>query len=65
MCSNIPVFECEFSMSKRSIMALNFEGRGLVVVVVLVLVLVALVLVLVALVLVLGGVLVVRVADVF
>ena len=58
MCSNIPVFECEFSMSKRSIMALNFEGRGLVVVVVLVLVLVALVLVL-------GGVLVVRVADVF
>ena len=58
MCSNIPVFECEFSMSKRSIMALNFEGRGLVVVAVLVLVLVALVLVL-------GGVLVVRVADVF
>ena len=58
MCSNIPVFECEFSMSKRSIMALNFEGRGLVVVVVLVLVLVALVLVL-------GGVLVLRVADVF
>ena len=52
-------------MSKRSIMALNFEGRGLVVVVVLVLVLVALALVLVALVLVLGGVLVVRVADVF
>ena len=56
----IPVFKCEFSMSKRSITALDFEGRVLVMVRVLILVALVQVRVLTLVVL-----LPVRVVDVF